>query len=80
MTPINRPLARESANGIHSAGRRRPIIVELAPPGLLVGFRLKGARRTYWLPIDHCYREAVRNELARQKAERKKLRKARAAE
>lgn len=75
MTPINRPLARESAAAMHSAGKARPIIVELSPPGALVGFRLKGTRRTYHLPIDWLYREAVRNEIARQKRERAEQRK-----
>ncbi len=76
MTPINRPLARESAAVVYSAGRRRPVVLEL-DPGMpdLVGFRLRGTRTTYYLPIGHCGREAVRNELARRKAERKKLRK-----
>lgn len=72
MTPINRPLKRESAALVHSQGRRRKVVVELMPPGQLVGFRLHGTRRTYWLPIEWCWREAVRSELARQKAERKK--------
>jgi len=75
MTPITRPLARESATALHSAGRARSVIVELSPPGVLIGFRLKGTRTTYHLPIDHCYREAVRNEVARRKRERAEQRK-----
>lgn len=77
MTPINRHLARESHCTIHSDGRRRVIVLELDPSmPTLVGFRLKGTRTTYRLPIDHCYREAVRAELARRRAERKRERKA----
>lgn len=74
MTPITRPLARESAKRLHSAGKARAVIVELAPPGELIGFRLKGTRRTYYLPIDWAFREAMRCEIARQKAERRKAR------
>lgn len=75
MIAVTRHLARESATSMHSAGKARAVIVELSPPGTLIGFRLKGTRRTYHLPIDHCYREAVRNELARQKRERAEERK-----
>ena len=73
MTPINRKLKRESLASVHSQGRRRSVIVELDPstPGL-IGFRLKGTRGTYFLPIDFCFREACRSEMARRKAERKR--------
>lgn len=76
MTPINRDLSRESAARMHSAGKARAVIVELSPPGILIGFRLKGTRRTYHLPIDWAYREAMRAEMARQKAARAAERKA----
>jgi len=78
MIEVTRRLQRVSDSHIHSGGRTRAVIVELSPdrPGL-IGFRLKGTRRTYYLPIDACYRDAVRCELARQKAERKKEREAR---
>lgn len=81
MTPITRPLARESSAALYSAGRRRPVVIELQPdgPGSIgagfIGFRLKGTRRTYYLPIDWAFREAVRAEIPRQKAERRKARK-----
>ena len=75
MTPVTRPLARESAAAMHSAGRARAIVIELTPPGELIGFRLKGTRRTYNLPVAWCYREALRNEVARQKRERAEERK-----
>jgi hypothetical protein len=53
------------------------VVVELCPDRpTLIGFRLKGTRKTYYLPIDHCYREALRAEIARLKAERKANRKA----
>lgn len=79
MTGITRPLARESAAGLHSAGRRRAVVIILDPSRpTLIGLRLKGNRTIYYAAIDWLYREAVRSELARQKAERKRLRKERA--
>ena len=75
MTTINRPLRRESGSTGYSRGRARPIIVELSPPGRLVGFRLKGERKTYYLDVGVCYGLAVRahveSERARKLAERK---------
>lgn len=76
MMTINRRLRRESLASIHSGGRRRAVVIELDPntPGL-IGFRLKGTRTTYQLPVDFCFREACRAEMARRKAERKRLKK-----
>lgn len=82
MTPINRRLRRQTASVIHSAGRRRYVVLELSPggdgtpgPGF-VGFRLMGTRTIYYLPVDWCFREALKAELARRRAERKAKRKA----
>lgn len=72
MIGVTRPLARISTAAVHSAGRTRAIVVELMPPGEVVGFRLKGTRRTYWLPISWCYREALKAEVVRQRAEWRK--------
>lgn len=75
MTGFTRKLARQSAASIHSAGRKRSVIVELNPATpTLLGFRLMKCRRVYYLPIDYCFREAVRAEVARERAERKKAR------
>jgi hypothetical protein len=71
---VTRKLKRVSSAAIHSAGRRRQIIIELAPPGDTVGFRLKGMRRTYRLPVGWCYTEAVKAELDRERAERRRAR------
>lgn len=59
MTSINRKLKREACLSVFSKGKRRHIIVELSPPGDVLGFRLKGERTAYYLPIDWCYRIAV---------------------
>lgn len=75
MIGYTRKIVRESADVIHSAGRSRAVIVEFDPtkPGL-IGFRLKRCRQTYYLPAAWCWRESVRNELARLRAERKRER------
>ena len=77
MIEVTRKLRRRSGAAVYDGGRARAIIVELAPPGKLIGFRLAKRRKTYCLPIDWCYREAVRAELARAKSERAKQRKER---
>lgn len=75
MIAVTRALSRQSPARVHSGGRSRQIVIELAPPGDVIGFRLKGTRTTYHLPVDWCYREALKAELARRRAERKKARK-----
>jgi len=75
MIEVTRPLSRLSCSAIHSGGKSRGIVIELQPPGNIIGFRLKGTRKTYYLPVDHCFREAMRAELARQKRERIEARK-----
>lgn len=59
MTTINRKLKREACLSVFSKGKRRHIVLELAPPGDVIGLRLKGERTTYYLPLDWCYRIAV---------------------
>ena len=59
MTEVNRKLKREACVSVFSRGRRRHVVVELSPPGDVIGFRLKGERSTYYLPIDWCYRTAT---------------------
>ena len=59
MTKIHTKIKRECAVSVFSNGRRREVIVELSPPGNLIGFRLKGERCTYSLPLDWCYKTAA---------------------
>lgn len=74
MTNVDRKLARQSCVPMHSGGRHRPIIIELLPPGELIGFRLKGMRTTYYLPVKTCYLEALKARMATLRAERKAAR------
>jgi hypothetical protein len=55
---LRRRIARESEAAIWEQRQNRPVIVSLEPPDL-IGFRLKGTRRTYHLTAGRCYRLAV---------------------
>ena len=74
MTKLNRPVRRETQATSWERSKIRPIIVSIEPPNLL-GFRLKGTRRTYYLPIALCQQYALElfaaNERRRKLAERK---------
>lgn len=76
MTHVTRKVQRISPAAVYSQGRLRSVIICVEPPGDLVGFRLKGTRRTWTLPVSWCYLEACRATLAREKAEKRKARKA----
>ena len=75
MTTLRRHLRRVSSAAVFSRGRYRPVVVILEPPGILLGLRLKGERRTYHLPLAWCYTEAVRRTVAAEKAANRKARK-----
>jgi hypothetical protein len=75
MTLINRTVNRETFGTVHSAGKRGAVIVSILPPNVL-GFRLKGTRRTYYLSSEGCFLAAVRAQLIKDKADKAKARKA----
>ncbi len=77
MTTLNRKVRRESSAAIFSRGRSRPVVVILEPPGILLGLRLKGERRTYHLPLTWCFTEAVRRTVAAEREAKRKARKER---
>jgi hypothetical protein len=56
MTTLTRPIRREVQAHYH-----KPIIVEIDPERGL-GFREKGARKTFYLPIMTAYRMAILSE------------------
>lgn len=77
-TKVRKPLYRETIGGVFSAGKTRPVIVSLEPPNV-IGFRLKGMRRTYYLTAEGLFFQALKAQLAAEKKEKtkeKKLRKA----
>ena len=68
MTGLHRLYRRESSASVFSRGRYRPVVVVLEPPGVLLGLRLKGERKTYYLPLAWCFCEAVRRTVAAERA------------
>jgi len=77
MTGLHRLYRRESSASVFSRGRYRPVVVILEPPGTLLGLRLKGERKTYYLPLAWCFCEAVRRTVAAEKSAKRKTRKER---
>ena len=76
MTKLKRIVHRETIGGVFSQGKTRPVIVSLHPPNV-IGFRLKGTRRTVFLTAEGCYMKALQIELACEKREKVKKRKKR---
>jgi len=76
MTPICRPVRRESYGTVFDRGKRRPVIVSIESPNLL-GFRLKGTRRIYHLTTEACFSMALKAALRAEAAEKKARRRAR---
>lgn len=76
MTKISRPTKRETYGTVFSQGKHRPVIVSIQPPNV-IGFRLKGTRRIYYLTSDGLYLRALQSQIAADKHEKAKERKAR---
>lgn len=72
MTTVTRRVRRETSARQFSRGQNRPVIVVLEPPGDRIGFRLKGERKTFSLPVGVLYAMAVRAHHEAQR-DRKKL-------
>lgn len=75
MTMLRRKLTRETSATIFESGRHRGVMVSLEPP-CLIGLRLKGTRRTFYLPVDRAYLTAGKAQHvaaeARKKSQRRK--------
>lgn len=74
MTMLKRKLTRETSATIFELGRHRAVMVSLELP-CLIGLRLKGTRRTFYLPVDKAYLAAVKAHVAaeaREKSQRRK--------
>ena len=71
MTEVKRQVKRLTV----AVADRRQIVVEIPPPGRVIGFRLKGTRKTWYLPVDRCYTMAVLAEVEAQRAAKKAARK-----
>lgn len=67
-----RTTRRETAALQREQGKTRNVIVIIYPSGLL-GFKLKGLRRTEYLAADVCYEMAVKIRLRAEAREKKSL-------
>jgi hypothetical protein len=66
MQTLNRALVRKTPSTVWSQGKRRPIVVSIEPTatGSLMGFRLLGTRRTFYLSVASAFNYAVSNHTA----------------
>lgn len=62
MTKVRKAVRRETFGCLYESGKSRPVIVSIEPPNL-VGLRLKGTRRTYWLTAESIYMQALKADL-----------------
>jgi hypothetical protein len=73
-TKLNKPITRETDSSVFDSGKLKDIIVSIEPTrgGALIGFRLKGTRDTFRLPVGSLFVRAVdhHNQKVEQKAKR----------
>jgi hypothetical protein len=74
MTTLHKPVRRVTTGLVREAGQARNVVVIMRPPNLL-GFKAKGCRKEYVLPVETCYVMAVRAYAASKKREQIKSRK-----
>ena len=76
-TQLGKTVRRETQGpGVFERSVRRVVVVSLDYPNV-IGLRLKGNRRTYFLTAEDAYWYAMRMQVAHDKAEKIKARKAR---
>lgn len=73
MTPSTKPVTRLSSAYVRDKGFR-PVVVTIT--GSIVELRAKGLRRTEVLDLAYCYETAIKQRVARERAEKAALRKA----
>ena len=73
MTNLTKPVKRVSSAQIREVGKLRDIVVILYP-NRTIGFRAKGCKREYHLPIETGYMLAVRAYVVDEKKRKKKER------
>lgn len=82
MTDLDKPIKRITHVQTREAGHWRNIVVVLQPNGT-IGFRAKGCKSIYYMPIDKLYSMAAKahavSVIAAKKKEREARRKARRA-
>lgn len=67
-TPLTHVVSRRTTV-TRDAGKRIVVTLE---PGDVIGFRLERTRKTYWLTLEGAYHAAVKADVAKARAERKR--------
>jgi len=74
MTSLTKPITRRTDNEIRDGSRRRPLVITLYPGGI-VGLRPSKTRREEIITIEAIYSLAVKQRVAKERAEKKAARK-----
>ena len=75
-TKCHKSVYRETVGGVFSRGKIRPVIVSIEPPNV-IGFRLKGMRKTFFLTAEGCFLKAVQAQITADKREKAKAKRGR---
>lgn len=75
MTPTSKPVSRVSLSTYRFGGKPRALVVKIGP-GDVITLRERGRRYVADLPLDWCYRNAVRLRVDRERTEKRLARKA----
>ncbi len=70
MTNLNKKVARVTNTAVRNGSKPRVLVASLEP-GDVIGLRLKGCRKTYYLAIDTAFYYAAKLEGERIRRERK---------
>lgn len=70
MTPLTKPVCRETQTTVRDRSKRRILIASLEP-GDVIGLRPKGCRKTFYLSVESAYFYAAKLEGERIRRERK---------
>lgn len=69
MTPLDKPVSRKSYTVVRDRGKVRELVVTLYPNGTL-GLRPLKTRQEEVLTLESCYSLAVKQRVARERAEK----------
>ena len=74
MTKLTKTISRETDVLVRDGNKFGKLMVSMSPPGLL-RLRIKGCKKTYVLPLAHCYYAAVKAHVEAKRKEKKKKKK-----
>ena len=74
MTALTKPITRRTDNEIRDGSKRRPLVITLYTGGI-IGLRPSKTRREELLTVEAAYDLAIKQRVARERAEKKGKRK-----